>query len=161
MVSRRAIAFITAGLLAASPLIAEEAPPPAVPAPQLRDGSHDFDFERGAWKLHISRLVHPLAGSTEWTEYDGAKTDIPIWSGKANLAEVNAEGPKGHLQFLALRLYNPAAHQWGLYFASANSGVFGTPLVGEFRNGRAEFIGPDTYNGRSILVRFVMQSDGP
>jgi hypothetical protein len=94
-------------------------------------------------------------------DYDGTKTDIPIWGGKANLAEVNATGRAGHLEFLALRLYNPAAHQWGLYFASARSGTFGTPLIGEFRNGRAEFIGPDVFNGRSILVRFVMQSDGP
>jgi hypothetical protein len=161
MISRKAVSLIAAGLFATSPLAAQEATPPAVPPVQLRDGSHDFDFERGAWALHIRRLVHPLTGSTQWTDYDGAKTDTPIWGGKANLAEVNAEGRAGHLQFLALRLYSPAAHQWGLYFASANSGVFGTPLVGAFRNGRAEFVGPDVYNGRSILVRFVMQSDGP
>lgn len=161
MVSRNAVSLIAAGFVAASPLAAQEVTPPAVPPVQLRDQSHDFDFERGAWKLHIRRLVHPLTGSTEWTDYDGGKTDIPIWGGRANLAEVSVDGPKGHLEFLALRLYKPAAHQWGLYFASAGSGVLGTPLVGDFRDGRAEFIGPDTYNGRSILVRFVMQSDGP
>ena len=25
-------------------------------------GEHDFDFEFGTWKTHISRLVHPLSG---------------------------------------------------------------------------------------------------
>jgi hypothetical protein len=161
MISREAVSFIAAGFVAASPLAVQEATPPAVPPVQLRDGRHDFDFERGTWALHIRRLVHPLTGSMQWTDYDGTKTDIPIWAGKANLAEVNAEGRAGHLEFLALRLYSPAAHQWSLNFASAKSGAFGTPLFGEFRSGRAEFIGPDVYNGRSILVRFVMQSDGP
>jgi hypothetical protein len=29
-----------------------------------RDGQHDFDFEIGTWKSHISRRLHPLTGST-------------------------------------------------------------------------------------------------
>ena len=31
---------------------------------RLRDGQHDFDFEIGTWRTHLSRLVHPLTGST-------------------------------------------------------------------------------------------------
>src|ERR1700722_8362 len=45
------------------------------PAP--RDGQHDFDFEIGHWNTHISRLQHPLTGSTTWIELpwhvDGAE----------------------------------------------------------------------------------------
>jgi hypothetical protein len=156
----RAVPFVVAGLLAASPLAAQESASPASPAP-LRDGSHDFDFERGTWNLHIRRLLHPLTGSKDWVEYDGTKTDIPIWNGKANVAEVQADGPAGHLDFIALRLYDPVAHQWSLNFSTQGSGAFGTPLYGEMRDGHFEFIGPDTANGRNILVRFVMQSDGP
>src|ERR1700730_3912431 len=33
-----------------------------------RDGQHDFDFEIGTWKTHLSRLLHPLTGSTTWVE---------------------------------------------------------------------------------------------
>jgi hypothetical protein len=29
-----------------------------------RDGQHDFDFEMGTWKTHLSRRLHPLTGST-------------------------------------------------------------------------------------------------
>lgn len=159
MTLRRAVPFIIAVLVASSPLAAQETAPVARSA--QRDGSHDFDFERGSWKLHIRRLLHPLTGSNEWVEYDGTKTDIPIWNGKANLAEVRADGPAGHLDFIALRLYDPVAHQWSLNFASKGSGAFGTPLYGETRDRHFEFIGPDTANGRNILVRFVMQSDGP
>jgi hypothetical protein len=36
-----------------------------------RDGQHDFDFEIGTWKTHVSRLQHPLTGSRVWLEYDG------------------------------------------------------------------------------------------
>ncbi len=160
MILRKTVPFIVAGLLAGSPLAAQESAPSA-PRPALRDGSHDFDFERGTWKLHIRRLLHPLTGLKEWTDYDGTKTDIPIWSGKANVAEVKADGPAGHLEFIALRLYDPTAHQWSLNFAGKGSGAFGTPLHGAMRDGHFEFIGPDTTNGRTILVRFVMQSDGP
>ena len=157
---RRAVPFAILAILAASPLAAQEAAAPAQ-HPALRDGSHDFDFERGTWKLHISRLVHPLTGSKEWVDYDGTKSDLPFWNGKANVAEVVADGAKGHLDFSALRLYDPAAHQWSLNFASKGSGVFGTPLYGEMRDGPLEFLGTDTANNRNILVRFVMQSDGP
>lgn len=133
----------------------------AAGTPALRDGSHDFDFERGTWRIHIHRLLHPLTGSRQWSDYDGTKTDIPVWNGKANLAEVKATGSAGQLDFIALRLYDPTAHQWNLNFASAGNGSFGTPLYGEKRGGALEFIGPDTLDGRSILVRFVMQPDGP
>jgi len=160
MILRKTVSFIAACLFAASPLAAQEAAP-STPASALRDGSHDFDFERGTWKLHIRRLLRPLTGAKQWVEYDGTKTDIPIWGGKANVAEVRANGPAGHLEFIALRLYDPVAHQWSLNFTSKGSGAFGTPLYGEMRDGHFEFIGPDTANGRNILVRFVMQSDGP
>lgn len=36
----------------------------------------------------------------------------------------------------------------------ANRGVFDPPQVGEFKNGRGEFIAQDTLNGKTILIRF-------
>ena len=57
-----------------------------------RDGQHDFDFEIGTWKTHLRRLVHPLTGSTSWVEYEGATVVRKVWSGRANLVELVAEG---------------------------------------------------------------------
>src|ERR1700759_1855067 len=77
-----------------------------------RDGSHDFDFEIGNWKTHLKRLKSPLSGTTEWIEYDGTTIVHKIWNGKANMVELEVDGPTGHFQGLNLRLYNPEARQW-------------------------------------------------
>jgi hypothetical protein len=58
------------------------------------------------------------------------------------------EGPSGHIEGLTLRLYNPEAHQWSLYWANSKDGAMGgPPNVGEFKNGRGEFYCQDTFNG--------------
>ena len=121
-----------------------------------RDGQHDFDFEIGRWKTHLSRLAHPLTGSTTWVEYDGTTVVRPVWNDRANLVELEADGPGGHFEGLSLRLYNPASHQWSLNFASSSTGVLAQPSIGEFKNGRGELYDQETLNGRAILVRFVI-----
>jgi len=126
----------------------------AAPASGVRDGQHDFDFDFGTWKMHIRRLVHPLTGSNEWTEMDGTTVTNKIWDGRANLATVEADGPSGHLELLALRLYDPQAHQWNISFATSDSGILGVPAVGGFRDRRGEFYDTELYRGRNILVRF-------
>jgi len=117
---------------------------------------HDFDFELGAWKTHLSRLVHPLTGSTTWVDYDGTTRVRPVWNGRANLLELEADGPSGHIEALSLRLYNPESHQWSINFANSKGGTLGTPTIGEFKHRRGEFYDQETLNGRSILVRFVI-----
>jgi hypothetical protein len=127
-----------------------------VAATSARDGQHDFDFEFGTWKMHIRRLVHPLTGSSEWTEMDGTTVTNRIWDGRSNLATVEADGPSGHLELLSLRLYDPAAHQWNISFATSDSAVLSVPAVGGFTDGRGEFYDSELYHGRNILVRFTI-----
>jgi hypothetical protein len=121
----------------------------------LRDGSHDFDFEIGTWHTHLKRLLHPLTGSTTWVEYNGTSVVRKIWNGRANLVELEVDGPTGHIEGLSLRLYNPEAHQWSLNYANSQTGTLGVPTVGEFKNGRGAFYDRETYNGHMILVRNV------
>jgi hypothetical protein len=120
----------------------------------LVDRQTDFDFDFGTWKTHSSRLLHPLTGSTTWADMDGETVVKKVWGGRANIAEYKAEGPAGKVQLLALRWYNPVAHQWNTDFATPGVGILGTPGVGEFKNGRADFYGQDPVNGKTILVRF-------
>jgi hypothetical protein len=121
-----------------------------------RDGQHDFDFDFGTWKIDIRRLVHPLSGSSEWTEMKGATVTNKIWNGRANLATVAADGPSGHLELLALRLYDPRAQQWNISFATSDSAVLSVPAVGGFEGGRGEFYDSELFQGRNILVRFMI-----
>jgi len=126
-----------------------------------RDGQHDFDFEIGAWKSHLRRLVHPLTGSTTWAEYEGTSVVRKVWDGRANLLELKVDGPAGHIEGLSLRLYDPQSHQWSLNFANSKGGTLSTPTIGEFKNGRGEFYDQETLNGRAILVRFVISDITP
>jgi hypothetical protein len=130
------------------------------PAAQ-RDGQHDFDFEIGTWHTHLKRLVHPLTGSTTWVTYEGTTVVRKVWNGRANLVELEVDGPAGHIEGLSLRLYNPDSHQWSLNFSNSAGGTLSQPTIGEFRNGRGEFYDQEPLNGRAILVRFVISDITP
>ena len=123
------------------------------PAPPPHDGSHDFDFELGTWKVHVERLLNPLTGSTAWNHWDGVSRVRKVWNGKANLVELAADGPSGHIEFLSLRLYDPRLRQWSLHYASSATGELTTPSIGEFYD-------QETYDGRTILVRGVLTHSG-
>jgi len=126
-----------------------------------RDGQADFDFEIGTWKTHLRRLLKPLTGSTTWTDYDGTTVVRKVWNGRANLVELEVDGPAGHIEALSLRLYNPQSRQWSLNFANSAGGTIATPTIGEFRNGRGEFYDQETLNGRAIFVRFLIVPVSP
>src|SRR5260370_2287259 len=97
--------------------------------PGERDGQHDFDFEIGTWKTHLSRRLHPLSGSNTWVEYEGTTVVRNVWNGRANLLELTADGPPRHFECLNRRLHNPQSHQWSLNFANSNGGTLSQPTI--------------------------------
>ena len=74
----------------------------ASPPPAVHDGQHDFDFNFGAWKTHIRRLKEPFTGSTEYVEMHGTVTVRKVWDGRAQLEEIEVDGPAGHWQGMTL-----------------------------------------------------------
>lgn len=94
-------------------------------------------------------------------EMNGTVTVRRVWEGRAQLEEIEADGPSGHWQGLTLFLYNPETHQWSQSFASSKTGVVVSPLIGEFKNGRGELISQDTFGGRTVLVRGVWSDIKP
>ena len=149
-------------------LAASASPPPGAssleqgPAQARRDGQHDFDFEIGRWKTELRRLKRPLTGSNEWVSYTGTTVVRKVWGGRANLVELEVDGPSGHIQALSLRLYNPTSRQWSLNFANSASGELSLPSsVGEFRNGRGEFYQQERIGERMVLVRFIISDISP
>jgi hypothetical protein len=142
---------------------ANAGPPKTRPPETLerRDGQHDFDFEIGTWKTRLSRLLHPLSGSKAWVDYEGTTVVRKVWSGRANLVELEVEGPSGHIEGLSLRLYDPQSRQWSLNFSSSRTGALSPPVIGEFRNGRGEFYGQESIDGRAVYVRFIISDITP
>jgi hypothetical protein len=166
--NRNAFKYLPICLLLFGVLIAFEtdrsfaqAKPDGAKIEKVRDGQNDFDFEIGTWKTHLKRLLNPLSGSTVWVEYEGTTVVRKVWGGRANLVELTAEGPAGRFEGLSLRLYDPQSRQWSLNFANAKGGGMAVPTIGEFKNGRGEFYNQETFNGRAILVRFVISDITP
>jgi hypothetical protein len=128
------------------------------------DGQHDFDFEIGTWKIHLSRLQDRLVGSKTWVEFDGTSVTRKVWDGRANLEEFETDSPTGHIEGLTLRVYNPQTHQWSIYWANSKDPALGQPIqpmVGEFKNRRGEFYDQELWKGRSVYVRFIWSEITP
>lgn len=142
-------------LLAPFPALAQSTC--ATPAAD-RDGSKDFDWEIGIWTTKLKRLKNPLSGAPAvWVEYEGTSDVRRVMGGKANLVDLDITGPAGRIVGTSLRLYNPAAKQWSLNFASAGGGVLTPAQLGGFNDKACgEFYALDSWNDRAILVRFVI-----
>jgi hypothetical protein len=141
------LAVVLFGSLPAGALQAADAPA------AVHDGAHDFDFNLGTWKTHVSRLVHPLSGSSDWAQYDGTSIVRPVWNGKASLFELEVTGPAGRIEGVGLRLYDAQARQWNLNWTNSTAAKLDGSMIGEFSGGRGVFYGQDTFDGRVILVR--------
>jgi hypothetical protein len=115
---------------------------------------HQFDFDFGTWSTHSKRLLHPLTASHTWVEMDGTTVVRKVWGGRANLAEYDANGTGGHVTLLALRWFNPTTHEWNSDFATPQVGTLGTPGVGVFKDGRADFYDYKMVGDRNLLVKF-------
>jgi hypothetical protein len=130
--------------------------------PAVHDGQHDFDFNIGVWHTHIVRIVDPFGSNSDAVELNGTVTVRKVWDGKAQLEEIETDGPKGHWEGLTLFLYNPSARQWSQSFVNSKVGkVSGSPNVGEFRDGIGVLVGQDTVNDRAILIRAVWSDIKP
>ena len=159
-----------AGLLAVASVCAVGAPPStpsagtepdaslAIPAPPA-GLPHDFDFEHGRWHTELRRRLHPLSGSDVWADYAGTTIVHPVLGGRANLVELDVSGPEGRLQGLSLRLFDLKQKRWTLNFSNAASGTLAVPMTGGFGGGlRGVFYSTEEFNGRRVLVRFVIES---
>jgi len=147
-------------LLCAMPSVAQS-PAPAADGHATADGTHDFDFHFGTFTTHISRLVHPLTGSTTWMQLTGTVVTRPFLDGRGNFEELEGGNDTYHFKGITICLYNPATHQWSQAFVNGSDGVVTPALFGEFKNGRGEFYDQEDFNGRMIFVRFVWSEITP
>jgi hypothetical protein len=130
-------------------------------ADTARDGKNDFDFDIGVWHTHIRRVLDPFSGSANAVELNGTVTVRKVWDGRAQLEEIEADGPKGHWEGMTLFLYNPQSRQWSMNFINSKIATLNAPLIGTFKDGRGELFSQDTYHDKFILVRGVWSGIAP
>jgi hypothetical protein len=101
-------------------------------------------------------------GSADWDEFPSSCRAWPILDGLGNQDEFILALPAGRVVATTVRLFNPAAREWSLYWASsATPGRFDVPLVGRFDGPRGEFYGQDVVAGRHVLCRFIWTVGSP
>jgi hypothetical protein len=122
---------------------------------QLQDGYADFDFLIGRWKIRHRRLREILKGSTSWDEFEGFAVDRKILGGLGSISEVTLQLASGPLEGMTVRLFDPKAGQWRIYWTSGGDGAFTTPMIGGFVQGRGMFYAHEPFDGRYILSRFL------
>lgn len=131
---------------------------PAIPATPT-GSPNDFDFEHGHWHTTLRRRLHPLSGSDVWADYAGTTIVRPLLGGRANVVELDVSGPQGRLQGLSLRLFDAKQKRWTLNFSNAAAGTLAPPMTGGFGGApRGVFYSAETFGGRPVLVRFVIES---
>jgi hypothetical protein len=143
---------------------AESAPAPGpghdttVVLPRTPAGTpHDFDFEHGRWHTSLRKLMQPMSGQQQWADYSGTSTIHPLLGGRANLVELEVAGPQGRIEGVSLRLFDTQRQRWTLNYSNVAGGTLELPMSGGFAGGaHGVFYSADTFKGRPILVRFVI-----
>lgn len=129
-----------------------------------RDGRNDFDFLIGFWNVQHRRLRERLNACDSWEEFMSFSVARKVLNGMGNFDETAMTRETGEtVAGATLRLYNPATHEWSLYWADSLSGTLFTPMVGKFdrENGRGEFYAQELFEGRHIFSRFIWSEITP
>src|ERR1700744_4033380 len=122
----------------------------------VREGSHDFDFIYGKWRMPNHRLKERLAGSHEWADFITCDEGGPLPGGIGNTDSWRANYWKDFVG-VAFRTYDRETGLWRIYWVdnTYSKGVIGEPVVGKFDGNRGTFTGSDTFNDKPVLVRFT------
>jgi hypothetical protein len=113
----------------------------------------DFGFLTGTWDVANRWRTDFLDAESPWEEFPGVANASVHFDGAASFDEVDF--PTKGFAGLTLRLYDPQREHWSLYWASRRTGILFPPVTGRFTNGRGEFYGDDTHEGKRVRVRFV------
>lgn len=153
--SRRA----TIAMVAALPLTAALQPAPAANAPT--DQQHGFDFLVGDWRVLHRKLRKRLAGNREWFDFPGTLSVSPILHGVGNFDRNELADPNGPYEAHSLRLFNPSASRWSIWWLDGRAPALDPPVVGMFDGRRGTFFADDVFEGRQIRVRTTYEPLNP
>ena len=120
----------------------------------MSDGTRDFDFWPGCWRVRNRRLRERLRGSCEWDEFEATAEARELPGGLGN-EDVYRTDYAGGFVAMSFRFFDPATRRWAIHWADNRRGTLDPPVYGSFEGGTGVFQGADTFEGRPVLVRFV------
>lgn len=123
-------------------------------------GAEGFDFLHGAWNVRHRKLRNRLAGSREWFEFPGTMEVRPILGGLGNVDHNVLEDPGGRYVATSLRLFRPDVGAWSIWWLDGRAPAVETPVTGAFVGRKGEFFADETFEGRTIRVRFTYEDFG-
>jgi hypothetical protein len=116
----------------------------------------DFDFLLGRWRVRHRRLKRRLEGCTEWESFSGTSDARQLMAGLGNVDDNLIELPAGPYRAVSLRAFDPQTRQWAIWWLDGRAPTqIDVPVRGGFANGIGVFLADDTFEGRSIRVRFT------
>lgn len=125
------------------------------------DGSHDFDFYMGHWRIQNKRLVKRLAGSTEWETFEAFAHARPLPGSIGNYDDFIAIKWRPDFVGMSFRVFSPITKKWSIYWLDNKTGGLDAkghltvPVVGEFKDGIGIFMCDDEFEGKPITVRYT------
>jgi hypothetical protein len=122
----------------------------------VRDGSHDFDFIYGKWRMPNHRLKKRLAGSHEWVDFVTCDEGSPLPGDIGDIDYWKATYWKDFVG-VTVRTYDPKTGLWRIYWVdnTFSGGTIQPPVIGKFDGNVGIFEGPDTFNGIPVIVRYT------
>lgn len=134
---------------------ARQATSPATP--QVRDGSHDFDFLYGTWLMHNRRLKPPLLSSDDWAKFDSTDEARPLPGGLGDMDFYRASYPAKGFVGMTVRLYDRAAGVWRIYWIDnlKSHGDAGQPNVGRWQGNVGTFDERLMFQGKPAIDRYT------
>lgn len=126
--------------------------------PSETSAEKDFDFHTGNWRINNKIRKKRLKNSDEWTEFTSRCESWKILNGFGNVNQYRFEKGGDNVLFqegLVLRLFNPPAKLWTVYWANSREVTLDVPVVGSFKNKIGTFFSKDASENVSIIVRCV------
>ncbi|MEU4644827.1 hypothetical protein [Micromonospora sp. NPDC023814] len=114
----------------------------------------EFDFLVGTWDVANRRLYERHVGSDDWDEFPGVSVARGFFGGAGSFDEITF--PTRGFSGATVRIFDPAAGTWSIYWMNSRRGVLELPpVVGRFTDGVGTFFADDVDEGRPIRCRFV------
>ncbi|MFC9560456.1 hypothetical protein [Agromyces sp. NPDC056965] len=125
----------------------------------------DFEFLYGEWHVRNRKLRDTTdPDCTEWVEFDATAEVHPVLDGIGHIDRMLVpDAPDGGgFEGFTLRLYEPAADLWRIWWSSTRfPGVLDTPVEGRFTDGHGVFEADFELRGAPARERFEWITSDP